>query len=45
MNKKGYIPPLAFALIVLFIIILIATLVPAVRETIMAFLNAIFGGK
>ena len=44
MDKKGiFIPPLAYALIVILIIVLIATFVPAVKETILEIFNSIFG--
>lgn len=43
MNRKGYIAPLAMALIVLAIIIFIATLVPSFKATMMDMLKTIFG--
>jgi len=36
-------PPLAYAIIVIFIIILVATFYPPVKETIIDITNAIFG--
>ena len=43
MNKKGYIPPLAFALLVFLLIVLMATAIPAVRQTLLDILHSIFG--
>ena len=42
-NKKAYIPPLAFALLILLLIFIIATAIPEVRNTITEILRAIFG--
>ena len=42
MNNKGYLPPLAFALLILLIIFIIATVMPGIKETILSILNAIF---
>ncbi|MGB2727355.1 MAG: hypothetical protein WBD09_02620 [Halobacteriota archaeon] len=45
MNSKGSgIPSLAFVALIILVIILIAALFPPVKETILEFLNAIFGG-
>ena len=49
MNKKliyddeARVPPLAYALLVLLLIIIIATFIPAVKQTIIDFLSAISG--
>lgn len=40
-NKKGYVPPLAFALLVLLLIIIVATAIPEVRATIISILSAL----
>lgn len=37
---KGYVPPLAFALIVVFLIVVAATVFPPIGETIKGFLAA-----
>jgi len=39
------IPSLAFAVVIIVIFIVIAAFVPPIRDTFLAFLNAIFGGK
>lgn len=46
MNKRGFfIPPLAYALIVIFVIILIATFVPSVKQTIIDITGAFTGAR
>lgn len=42
-NDEGYIPPLAFALIVIFIIIIVASFSPGIKQTIIDIASAIFG--
>jgi hypothetical protein len=45
MNQKGYawgLPALAWAIIILLVIILIVTFVPPVKETVMQIIGAIF---
>ena len=46
MDNKGSssIPPLAFFALIILVIILVATFVPPVKETILEFLTAVFGG-
>lgn len=45
LNKKGYaleLPALAWAIIIVFIIILVIAFVPQVKEAVLELLNAIF---
>ena len=43
-SKKGYIAPLAMALIVVFVFILVATFVPEVKATAIQIVKAFTGG-
>lgn len=44
LNNKGYIAPLAMALLVILAIIIIATFYQPVKQTIIDILSIIFGG-